>query len=180
MVKNFQNRINQKSCTMSGIPSLKRSIAESKDETDKLLLKTIKYLTRLQADMATWNPEEARITRMQLIKILQTRSPTVKLDDIPTDDDDDGIDTSNIVVGKRQKRRVVRYQDEKFADLVLADVPEDEIDAALEEDVSEDDDDEWVAEEDEDEDEEWVDEDEEVENNLGRNRGLAEEKENDY
>ncbi len=180
MVKNFQNRINQKSCTMSGIPSLKRSIAESKDETDKLLLKTIKYLTRLQADMATWNPEEARITRMQLIKILQTRSPTVKLDDIPTDDDDGiDIDTSNIVVGKRQKRRVVRYQDEQFADLFLADVPEDEIDAALEEDVSEDDDDEWVAEEDEDE--EWVDEDEEVENNLGRNRGqfLAEEKEND-
>jgi len=160
---------------MSGIPSLKRSTAVSKDETDKLILQTIKYLTRLQADMATWKPEEARVTRRQLIKIIEARSPTVN-DDILT-----GIDTSNIVMGKRQKHRVVRYEDEQFADLVLADVPEDEIDAALEEDVSvdEDEDEEWVAE---DEDV-YEDEDEEVENSLGRNRGqfLSEnEDENDY
>ena len=134
---------------MSGIPSLKRSTAASKDETDMLIMQTIKYLTRLQATMADWHPEEASRTRRQLIKIIEARSPMAKRDD-------DGIDTSNIVMGKRQTRRVVRYKDEKFADLVLADVPDDEIDAALEEDVSEDD--EWV--EAEDEDEEWVAEDE--------------------
>ena len=180
MIKKIENRKNQTTNSMSGIPSLKRSSAMSCDETDKLIRKTIKYLTRLQSTMDSWHPEEAKKTRMQLLKILRPL-------DEEEDEMDDGIDTSNIVVGKRQTRSVVRYEDEQFADLMLADVPDDEIDAALDEDVSDDDkdDDEMIDEDDEDwvaeEDEDWVDEDEEVENNLGRNRGqfLAETKEDD-
>lgn len=191
MIKKIENRKNQTTSSMSGIPSLKRSSAMSCDETDKLIRKTIKYLTRLQATMDSWRPEEANKIRMQLLKILRPLEENENENKDEDDDDDemdDGIDTSNIVVGKRQTRSVVRYEDEQFADLMLADVPDDELDAALDEDVSDDDkddemieddedDEDWVAEEDED----WVDEDEEVENNLGRNRGqfLAETKEDD-
>ena len=76
------------------------------------------------------------------------------------DSDDDtpnicAITSTNIIEGKRVRRSVQKYQDPDYEKIVLKDIPENEIEAAL-----------FASDVDEDE-----DEDEDVENNLERNRG---------
>jgi hypothetical protein len=78
------------------------------------------------------------------------------------DSDDDtpnicAITSTNIIEGKRVRRSVQKYQDPDYEKIVLKDIPEDEIEAAL-----------FASDVEADEDE---DEDEDVENNLERNRG---------
>ena len=87
------------------------------------------------------------------------------------DSDDDtaicAITASNVIEGKRVRRTVQKYQDPDYDKIILRDIPQNEIEAAI-----------IASDVDEDEDE---DEDEEVENSLGRNRGqfLAENGENE-
>jgi hypothetical protein len=54
-------------------------------------------------------------------------------------DDNDGIEVGNIVLGKRTRNQTDFYVDKDHASLLLADVPEDEYDAAvMDEDLTED------------------------------------------
>ena len=88
---------------------------------------------------------------------------------------DDGIDVSNIVHGRRQRKPVKRYEDEVFASedyqrLLFCDIPEEEMKAALhDEDFSDEEsgeeEDDVYEDEDEDEDEDENEEDEDAENN---------------
>ena len=94
---------------------------------------------------------------------------------------DDGIDTSNIISGKRVRRGVMRYEDEVFSSkeyqqMMLCDVPPDELKAALvDEDFSEEEDSVEDAyevdgegdEDEEDEDEEEVQESEKLSSTQG-------------
>ena len=54
-------------------------------------------------------------------------------DNIVIDDPEDiaGIQTTNIIVGKRRRQAPKRYVDDNFTDLMTADIPQNEIDAAL-------------------------------------------------
>ena len=57
---------------MSLIPSLSRSRASARDDTDKLIEKTLKYLNRLQDSMTGWkNQEEANNVRVKLAMVLK-------------------------------------------------------------------------------------------------------------
>ena len=55
-------------------------------------------------------------------------------DDEDVDDEDeneDGICLENVVVGKRKRKTPVRYQDDEYVSLMLADITDDEFEAAV-------------------------------------------------
>tara|TARA_A100001015_G_C14991260_1_gene714073 strand:+ start:1439 stop:1942 length:504 start_codon:yes stop_codon:yes gene_type:complete len=65
----------------------------------------------------------------------------IEEDNIIIDDPEDiaGIQTANIIVGKRRRKAPSRYVDDNFTDLMTADIPDNEIDAALcDENITED------------------------------------------
>ncbi len=76
-------------------------------------------------------------------------------DDDDDEDDDEDVDVDcicleNVVVGKRKRKTPVRYQDDEYVSLMLADITDDEFEAAVIDDN--------LANIDEQRDEEFVDE----------------------
>ena len=81
----------------------------------------------------------------------------------------DGIDTSNIIQGRRTRQRTQRYEEtvfatEEYRKMMLCDVPDDEVEDALGDDEEEEDDDSEVeGDDEEDSDEDYEEEEEEEE-----------------
>jgi hypothetical protein len=105
---------------------------------------------------------------------------------VECDESDDGIDSANIISDKREKRSVERYQDDEYKKLLLDDIPPEELNAALEDEVSSSDeeeievrsdDEEWKEDDEEEwkeDDEEWKEDDEEWKEDDEEDRRLRE------
>jgi hypothetical protein len=137
--------------TGTKMPTLKRSTAQSNDSTDKLVKKLTKYAHRLILSMSCWEDQREAVKIRRKMRALFAE-PTKE--ETESESEDDGIDLANVVYHTRQRRKPDYYKDEEYDELILEDVPDEEITAALKEEVSD------YDCGDEDEDEEWTIEDE--------------------
>jgi hypothetical protein len=142
---------------MSSIPTLKRQVATSQDEYEHLFQKVVKYSRRLQNELNSWkNQQEASDVRQHMRSLfcepsveVMCRSIIAHLSpvDYEEEEEDLDIDQTNIITGKRKRNKPVYYVDDHFEELMFEDVPDEEMYAAIEEDISE---------EEEETDEEWT------------------------
>ena len=142
---------------MSSIPALKRQVATSQDEYEHLFQKVVKYSKRLQNELNSWkNQQEASDVRQHMRSLfcepsveVMCRSIIAHLSpvDYEEEEEDLDIDQTNIITGKRKRNKPVYYVDDHFEELMFEDVPDEEMYAAIEEDISE---------EEEETDEEWT------------------------
>jgi len=146
---------------MSSIPTLKRQVATSQDECERLIQKVIKYSKRLQNELNSWRDQrEASDVRQHMRSLFCEPSVEVICKSIvdnlssayeEEEEEDWEIYQSNIITGKRKRKKPEYYVDDHFEELMFEDVPdEEEMHAAIEEDVSEE------EKNDDETDEEWT------------------------
>lgn len=133
---------------MSSIPALKRQVATSQDEYEHLFQKVVKYSKRLQNELNSWkNQQEASDVRQHMRSLfcepsveVMCRSIIAHLSPVDCEEEEEedlDIDQTNIITGKRKRNKPVYYVDDHFEELMFEDVPDEEMYAAIEEDVSE-------------------------------------------
>ena len=154
---------------MSSIPTLKRQVATSQDECERLIQKVIKYSKRLQNELNSWrNQREASAVRQHMRSLFCEPSVEVMcrsiVDNLSStyeeeeEEEDYEIYQSNIITGKRKRNKPEYYVDDHFEELMFEDVPDEEMHAAIEEELSEEE-----TKDDDETDEEWTPDEQELE-----------------